>query len=208
VAADILTNSQEIARLIEERRRMETSGPLEDGLLFPDYARGSHEKFRIVLRSGGIKVNFSIDLQRLERTLAAHAAARRRIKMTFKTLQIQIPGYGDCHRGIGTLCYFFNDLPVMNNAFRVEEADRQLPVFTRGPHGNRYRLTHQHRPSAEADDDFQRFLHGQLVHIVRWITFENVPADTEFSNAGGVHWEEEVAGVQELQEFTSAAQAS
>jgi hypothetical protein len=35
----------------------------------------------------------------------------------------------------------------------------------------------------EAKDDFQRFLHGELVDLVRWITCANVPPDTKFSNA-------------------------
>jgi hypothetical protein len=35
----------------------------------------------------------------------------------------------------------------------------------------------------EAKDDFQRFLHGELVDFVRWITCEDVPSDTKFSNA-------------------------
>ena len=51
------------------------------------------------------------------------------------------------------------------------------------------RLTgvYQRGTSAKTEDNFERFLHGEMIDVVRGFIHQNMPAYAKISNTGGFH---------------------
>src|SRR5271165_5966522 len=81
----------------------------------------------------------------------------------------------------------------MKDALGVEEPDGELLILPRSAHCDRNRLVNEHAPAAKTENDFERFLHSELIEIVVHSIFGAVPANTKVSNARGLHMPESVA---------------
>ena len=176
--------------LIEKCRGMKSPGAFKDRLFFADNLGGLDQKFDRMLRTRGIKVNFPIHLQGLERSLSADATARRSIKMTFQPLQIErLPVTVTVIEESAPLRYFLNGVPIMKDAFRVEEPDREFLILSRGAHGDRNRFAHQgivrlrNRRTISSGSSTARWSTSLVDLILR----PTVPANTKISNARGFH---------------------
>ena len=85
------------------------------------------------------------------------------------------------------MCYFLNGVAVMKDTLRVKEADRELSVLPRRAHRDGDRFAHQGCPPPKTEDNFERFLHGEVIDVVRRLLRGNMPADAKIANARGLH---------------------
>jgi hypothetical protein len=85
------------------------------------------------------------------------------------------------------MCYFLNGVAVMKDTLRVKEADRELSVLPRRAHRDGDRFAHQGSSPPKTEDNFEWFLHGEVIDIVRRFLRVNMPADAKIADTEGIH---------------------
>src|SRR5271166_5502107 len=113
--------------------------------------------------------------------------------MSLEPAQIKIACNRHRNRGTGASADRLDIASMMKDALGVEEPDGELLVLPRSAHRDRNRLVHEQAPAAKTENDFERFLHSELIEIAVHSIFGAVPANAKVSNARGLHIPEFVA---------------
>src|SRR5437879_357588 len=130
---------------------MQTTGPIENGLRRTQHARQPMNDLRIHCEAIPMEDGASAGVDRLNGGLAADAATRAHVEVTFETFDVA--GIGrrlelDAH-GIVSCRFDLRDVGhASDDALAKQEPGGKFEVVPRSPHRNRYRLI--------ADADFER----------------------------------------------------
>jgi hypothetical protein len=153
VAADVLPEALELPVLVEEPGRVEAAGRLERGLSCTQRIRQGCDALR---RHPEVAVDRgSLDRNRFESALPAHAARRRRVEVPLEPAAIELALDLDVDGVVGEI----RRRPGGDgrDPLRPQKADRELLVVARRPHRDRHRLP--------ADANLERLLDGELVTL-------------------------------------------
>jgi hypothetical protein len=75
----------------------------------------------------------------------------------------------------------------MKDAFGEKEPDRKFLIQSRGAHGDRNRFAYQSLSSAKPENNFERFLDGEVVNVGGGLILRHIPANAKITDAGGFH---------------------
>src|SRR5690606_2722385 len=143
VAADVLADEGDLAGGVEETRRVQAAGSVENVLLRAECVRQTAERVACDREVGAVEIEAALHLHGLEGRLAADAAARRGVEVTLEAIEIDVDAGRELDAddvdqavrgGRAARAYGRDVVRAADDAFGVEEAYGELEVLAGRAH--------------------------------------------------------------------------